>query len=440
MIERYSLPAMAALWSQEAKYETWLAVEIAALQAQETLGYVPEGVTARVRAKAQVEPQRVDEIEAEVRHDIIAFLTNLAEYIGEDSRFVHLGMTSSDLIDTALNVQLQKARPLIMDAVATVKQTILNRAWEHKDSVMVGRSHGIHGEPITFGIKLLVWVDELARAERRLEAAFDECKVGMISGAMGNYAHLDVAVEAETCRLLNLEPVLASTQVIQRDRLASLMNALALLMSSIEKMAVELRNLQRTDVLEVEEAFAKGQKGSSAMPHKRNPISAENITGLARLIRSYALPAMENVALWHERDISHSSVERIIVPDAMIATHYALHRFNTLMTNLIVHTENMKRNMYVYGGVIFSQRVMLALVDKGVLRETAYPLVQGHAHRAWNCIGGDFKANLQQDADVLAYLTAEEIEACFDPAPLLANTNAIFSRFAQPSRTLASVG
>ncbi|MFM7390126.1 MAG: adenylosuccinate lyase [Vampirovibrionales bacterium] len=433
MIERYSLPAMADLWSQEAKYATWIDVELAALEAQEALGHVPAGVSQRVRAKAQVDPQRIDAIEAEVRHDIIAFLTNLAESVGEESRFVHLGMTSSDLIDTALNVQLQKARPLIMEALATVKETLLKRAWEHKETVMVGRSHGIHGEPITFGIKLLVWVDELARAERRLEAAFEECRVGMVSGAMGNYAHLDVAIEALTCQRLGLEPVLASTQVIQRDRLASLMNALALLMSSIEKMAVELRNLQRTDVLEVEEAFAKGQKGSSAMPHKRNPISAENLTGLARLIRSYALPAMENVALWHERDISHSSVERIIVPDAMIATHYALHRFNALMSNLLVHAHNMKRNMYVYGGVIFSQQVLLTLVKKGMLREEAYPLVQRHAHAAWNTEGGNFKANVLNDATLRQHLSPDELEACFDPSPLLANTDTIFRRFAKPA-------
>jgi adenylosuccinate lyase len=429
MIERYALPEMATLWTQQTKYETWLEVEIAVLQAQETLGLVPAGTTEAVKATAQFSASRIDEIEEEVKHDVIAFLTNVAEYVGEPSRFVHLGMTSSDLVDTALNLQVQRALPLIDEKLSALKATILKRAWEHKDTVMVGRSHGIHGEPITFGAKLLVWVDELNRAEARIAHAKTECQAGMVSGAMGTYAHLAPTVEAETCRLLGLTPVKASTQVIQRDRLASLFTAFALLASSLEKMATEIRNLQRTDVLEVEEGFAKGQKGSSAMPHKRNPVSSENITGLCRLIRSYALPAMENIALWHERDISHSSVERIILPDAFIALHYVLNRFNGVMANLLVHSANMTRNLNVYGGVIFSQRVLLTLIDKGVSREIAYRLVQKNAHAAWNTEGGNFKGNLLADTEVMALLSTEDITNCFDPAPLLSNIDAIFARF-----------
>jgi len=436
MIERYSLPEMTAMWSMDAKYNAWLLVEIAVLAAHEQQGNIPAGTTEHVRKTAKFDVARIDEIELETRHDVIAFLTNLAEHIGEPSRFVHLGMTSSDLIDTALNIQLQNAAPLILRKLLTLRETILRRAWEHKDSVMVGRSHGIHGEPITFGAKLLVWVDELARAEDRISIALKENAVGMVSGAMGTYAHLSPEIERITCEELGLTPVKASTQVIQRDRLANLMNSFALLASSIEKMAVEIRNLQRTDVLEVEEAFAKGQKGSSAMPHKRNPISSENLTGMARLVRSYALPCMENIALWHERDISHSSVERIVVPDAFIALHYMLNRFNTVMDNLLVYPENMHRNMNIYGGVIFSQRVLLSLIENGCSREAAYTLVQRNAHTAWNTEGGDFKTNCLNDVELVNALgDTKTLEACFDPAPLLSNINAIFERFPYAVRT-----
>jgi adenylosuccinate lyase len=438
MIERYALPAMAHLWSPVAKFDTWLFVEIAVLEAHERLGNVPKGVTAEVQSKAAFDLQRIDEIEAEVRHDVIAFLSNVAESVGESSRFVHLGMTSSDLIDTALNVQIQKARPVLMERLHTLQQTILKRAWEHQYTVMVGRSHGIHGEPITFGAKLLVWVDELERSIARLDSGFEECRVGMVSGAMGTYAHASPELEALTCEALGLSPVKASTQVIQRDRLASLFNAFALLASSLEKMAIEIRNLQRTDVLEVEEAFAKGQKGSSAMPHKRNPISSENITGLARLIRSYAIPCMENVALWHERDISHSSVERIVLPDAFIALHYMLNRFNTVMQDLVVFPENMKRNMNIYGGVIFSQRVLLALIEQGLSRESAYALVQKHAHAAWNIEGGHFKASLLGDETLSTLIRPEAIEACFDPTPMLQHIDHLFARFPLVDSCLAS--
>jgi adenylosuccinate lyase len=429
MIERYSLPEMATLWSLDAKYQHWLVVELVVLQAQEALGLIPKGTHADVAMRITYTPERVAELEAELRHDVIAFLTNLAETVGENSRYIHLGMTSSDLIDTALSVQIQTSRPLILQALAGLKACILKRSRQHKHTVMVGRSHGIHGEPITFGAKLLVWVDELERHEVRLNHAFEDTRVGMISGAMGTYAHLSPDVERLVCEGLQLVPVKASTQVIQRDRHAALLSAFALLASSIEKMAIELRHLQRTDVLEVEEAFAKGQKGSSAMPHKRNPISSENITGLARLLRSYALPAMENIALWHERDMSHSSVERVILPDAFTLLHYMLHRFTGVMEHLGVYPKNMARNMNIYGGVIFSQRVLLALIEKGLSREAAYALVQHHAHQAWNVEGGHFKQALLVNKEVQQHLSPEEIEGCFNPAPLLQHIDTLFARF-----------
>ncbi len=429
MIERYTLPEMASLWSLDAKYSTFLKVELAVLQVQQSLGMVPDGVYEDVKAKANFDIKRIDEIEQETRHDIIAFLTNVAEYVGENSRFVHMGMTSSDLLDTTLALQIQQSGNLILEKLTALRHTIYKRAVEHKDTVMVGRSHGIHGEPITFGLKLLVWVDELDRHLTRLRDALEENRVGQFSGAMGTYSNITPEVEAKACDVLGLKPAKTSTQVIQRDLHAQFLMMLAGLASSVEKFSVELRHLQRTDVLEVEEAFGKGQKGSSAMPHKRNPISGENLTGLARMIRSYAIPALENVALWHERDISHSSVERVVFPDACILTHYMLNRLNTVMENLLVYPDNMKRNMNVYGGVIFSQRVMLTLVDKGLPREDAYKLTQRNAHTAWNTIGGDFKANLQADDDVTNQLSAVEIESCFDTADYLKHVDAIFARF-----------
>ena len=429
MIPRYTRPEMEALWTLEAKFDAWLEVEIAALQAHEDLGNVPSGITAEVKSKARYEIPRIDEIELEVRHDVIAFLTNVAEHVGEASRFVHLGMTSSDLIDTALSVQIQRAGDLLLSTLVTLREAIFEQAKKHQHTVMIGRSHGIHGEPVTFGLKLLVWVEELTRQESRLKAALEDNRIGQVSGAMGTYAHLSPEVETLTCQHLNLEPAKVSTQILQRDRHAHLMNTLALLASSLEKFAVEIRHLQRTDVLEVEEPFKPGQKGSSAMPHKRNPVASENMTGLARLVRSYAIPAMENVALWHERDISHSSVERVIVPDAFILLHYMMHRFTGVMKDLQVYPDNMKRNMNVYGGVIFSQRVLLKLIDEGVSREEAYTLVQRNAHAAWNTIGGDFKANLLADSDVTKQLNSEAIDSCFDPQALLKNVEAIFARF-----------
>ena len=438
MIPRYSLPEMSDIWSEAHKYDTWIAVEVALLAAHEDLGNVPAGVTAAVRQSAKVDPAAIDRLETELKHDIIAFLTNLAESVGDNSRYVHLGMTSSDLIDTALALHIQHAGKLLLDKLDALHDAVLTRALEHKHTPMVGRSHGIHGEPITFGVKLLVWVDELRRQKQRLLAALEENRVGMFSGAMGTYSNITPEVEALACEKLGLKVAATSTQVIQRDIHAQFFLALANLASSIEKFSVELRHLQRTDVLEVEEAFTKGQKGSSAMPHKRNPISGENLTGLARLVRSYAVPALENIALWHERDISHSSVERLIFPDACIAMHYMLNRMTTLVANLQVFPENMLRNMNIHGGVIFSQRVMITLTERGVLREDAYRFVQRNAHTAWNVPGGDFKANLLSDTDVMAVLTPAELEACFDTADVLKHIDAIFDRVLATSTHSAS--
>ncbi len=429
MIERYSLPEMSALWTREALFQTWLEVEIAVVAVQEELGYIPRGVAADVESKARFDIARIDEIEAEVRHDVIAFLTCVAEHVGENSRFVHLGMTSSDLIDTALALQIQRAGQLIQQKLSELIETVRQRAVEHRDTVMVGRSHGIHGEPITFGLKLLNWLDELERQQKRLADALEENRVGQVSGAMGSYSNIAPRVEEETCKRLGLKPARTSTQVISRDIHAQFFLALASLGTSIEKFSVEIRGLQKTDILEVEEGFAKGQKGSSAMPHKRNPVSSENLTGLARMLRSYAIPAMENVVLWHERDISHSSVERVIFPDACILAHYMLNRFNTVMRDLVVHADNMRRNMNRFGGIIFSQRVLLRLIDKGVSREDAYRLVQRNAHAAWNTPEGDFCANLKNDSEVTAMLSPDEIDACLDVGDYLKQVPAVFARF-----------
>ncbi len=431
MIERYTLAEMEAVWSLDAKYSSWLEVELAVLAVQEEMGLVPAGVHTDVQSKATFQISRIDELDAELKHDVIAFLTNLAESVGENSRFVHMGLTSSDMIDTAMALQIRNAGVLLLEKLEQLKQSIKKRAFEHKHTPMVGRSHGIHGEPITFGLKLLIWVDELERHTKRLSDALEENAVGQFSGAMGTYSNITPEVEVKACEKLRLTPAKTSTQVIQRDLHAEFMMALAGLASSIEKFSVELRHLQRTDVLEVEEAFSKGQKGSSAMPHKRNPISGENLTGLARLVRSYVIPALENVALWHERDISHSSVERVIFPDACILTHYMLNRLAGVMDNLVVYPQNMLRNMNIYGGAIFSQRVMLTLVDKGVSRESAYRLVQKNAHSAWNTEGGNFKQNLFNDPDIAQHLSPEEIEFCFDIQDYLRHVDAIFDRFEQ---------
>jgi adenylosuccinate lyase len=428
LIERYTLPEMGELWTEAYKLKTWLQVEIAVCEAQAQLGAIPEAAVEEIKAKANFDPQRVLEIEAEVRHDMIAFLTNVNEYVGDVGRYIHLGLTSSDVLDTALALQLVGSLDIILEHVEQLTQAIRYQAQQHRDTVMIGRSHGIHAEPITFGFKLAGWLAEVCRNRDRLVRLRQEIAVGKISGAVGTYANIDPKVEAIACQNLGLTPDTASTQVISRDRHADYVQQLALLGASIERFAVEIRNLQRTDVLEVEEFFSKGQKGSSAMPHKRNPIRSERLTGMARILRSHAVAALENVALWHERDISHSSVERVILPDVCILTHFMLVEITDLVKNLLVYPENMKRNMNLYGGVVFSQRVMLTLVEKGMSREEAYRIVQSCAHEAWNQPEGNFHALIAQDAAVTSQLTPDEIEQCFDPQHHLKHLDEVYQR------------
>ncbi|WP_298976553.1 adenylosuccinate lyase [uncultured Thermosynechococcus sp.] len=428
MIERYTLAPMGNLWTDAYKFKTWLDVEIAVCEAQAELGHIPPEAVAEIKAKAKFDPQRVAEIEAEVKHDVIAFLTNVNENVGDAGRYIHLGLTSSDVLDTGLALQLVASLTLIQEQLEYLIQAVRHRAQEHRYTVMVGRSHGIHAEPITFGFKLAGWLAELLRHRDRLCQLQRTVAVGKISGAVGTYANVDPRVEAIACQKLGLQPDTASTQVISRDRHADYAQTLALLGATLERFAVEIRNLQRTDVLEVEEFFSKGQKGSSAMPHKRNPIRSERLTGLARVLRGNALAALENVALWHERDISHSAVERVILPDSSILAHFMLVEMTDLVQTLQVYPENMRRNMNCYGGVIFSQRVLLALVEKGLSREAAYALVQKHAHAAWNQPNGDFAANLKGDPEIRRYLTPEELEACFNPEHHLKHLEEIYQR------------
>jgi len=428
LIERYTLPEMGNLWTDEYKFKTWLQVEIAVCEAQAELGYIPQEAVDVIKEKADFDVQRILEIEAEVRHDVIAFLTNVNEYVGEPGRYIHLGMTSSDVLDTALSLQMVASLDVIVSHVEALIQAIRYQAQQHRDTVMVGRSHGIHAEPITFGFKLAGWLAEMLRHRDRLCRLHKQIAVGQISGAVGTYANLDPKIEALTCQKLGLEPDCASTQVISRDRHAEFLQTLALVAASIERFAVEIRNLQRTDVLEVEEFFSRGQKGSSAMPHKRNPIRSERLTGMARILRGHAMAALENVALWHERDISHSSVERVALPDCCILLHFMLVETTDLVKHLLVYPDNMERNMNVYGGVIFSQKVLLALVGKGLSREEAYAIVQSNAHAAWNRPEGNFRALVSQDERVTAHLSPEEIAHCFDPKEQLKNLDVVYQR------------
>ncbi len=419
---------MGNLWTEFYKFKTWLQVEIAACEAQSELGYIPSSAVEEIKAKANFEPQRILEIEAEVRHDVIAFLTNVNEYVGEAGRYIHLGLTSSDVLDTALALQLIASLDILSQRLEDLTKAIRHKAREHKRTVMIGRSHGIHAEPITFGFKLAGWLAEVLRHQERLKILRETIAVGKISGAVGTYANIEPRVEAIACQKLGLKPDTASTQVISRDRHADYVQQLALLAASIERFAVEIRNLQKTDVLEVEEFFAKGQKGSSAMPHKRNPIRSERLTGMARLVRSNAGAALENVALWHERDISHSSVERVVLPDACILTHFMLVEITDLVKNLLVYPENMARNLNCYGGVVFSQRVLLTLIDKGLNREEAYAIVQQSAHAAWNKPEGNFHDLISQDPRVNEKLSPAEIEKCFDPQHHLQHLDEVYQR------------
>jgi len=439
MVERYAREEMKSKWSTQAKYDAWLKVEKAVVKGWNKLGLVPDEDCEKIIKNAKFDVKRIDEIEKTTKHDVIAFLTSVAESLGEESRWVHYGMTSSDCIDTAVALQMKDSLELILEDVKMLMESIKLRAYEHKDTLMVGRSHGIHGEPITFGLVLAVWYDEIHRNLKNLEQALEFISVGQISGAMGNIAHLPIELEEYVCKELGLKPAPASNQVIQRDRYANLMNALALLASSCEKIAVAVRHYQRTEVYEAEEYFSPGQKGSSAMPHKRNPVLSENVTGLCRVIRSFAVPAMENVALWHERDISHSSVERFILPDGFVTTDFMLHRLNNIVKNLVVYPENMMKNLNLTGGLVFSQRVLLELPLKGVSREDAYKIVQRNAMRVWEDLQkgksalnekGEslFLEYLLEDKELREKLSEDEIRECFDYGYYTKNVDKIFDR------------
>ena len=427
MIPRYSRPEMARLWSQDAKYEAWLKVELAVCEVYAKRGIIPVDALGRIKSKARVDAARIDEIEARTRHDVIAFLTNLEESIGADSRHVHIGMTSSDVLDTALAMQLQLACEVLLGDLDRFRGALRTLALRHKGTLCVGRSHGVHAEPMVFGLKPALWYAEAGRNIERLNRAKEAVRVGKISGAIGTFAHVDPDVEEEVCRLLGLEPDPISTQVVQRDRHAELCSVLAIIAASLEKVAVEIRSLQRTEILEAEEPFAEGQKGSSSMPHKRNPVGSENVSGLARLVRTNALAALENVALWHERDISHSSVERVILPDSTILVDYMLHRMTGIIDGLQVYPERMKENMERSYGLMFSQRVLLKLADKGLPRQQAYEIVQRNAMRAWR-ERTDFHALLAADPQVTARLAPTDLAACFEPAWYLRNVDAIYRR------------
>ncbi|WP_136525703.1 adenylosuccinate lyase [Geomonas ferrireducens] len=427
MIERYSRPEMTRIWEPENRYRKWLEIEIYACEAHAEMGRIPKDAVARIRAKASFDVERIDEIERTVKHDVIAFLTSVADYIGDDSRFVHLGLTSSDILDTSFAMLLKEAGELIISDIKRLMAVIKTRAFEHKMTPQMGRSHGIHAEPVTFGLKMALWYDEMARNLKRMEAALETISYGKISGAVGTFANIDPQVEEYVCKKAGLKPAPCSTQVLQRDRHAEYFTTLAIVASSIEKFAVEIRHLQRTEVLEAEEFFSKGQKGSSAMPHKRNPVLSENLTGLSRLMRGYALSAMENVPLWHERDISHSSVERIIGPDATVTLDFMLNRAIGLIENLVVYPENMMRNLNQMRGLIFSQRVLLKLAEAGASREKAYALVQRNAMKVWE-EGKDFQTELLNDEEVASFLPPEEIKEAFDLGYHLKHVDTIFTR------------
>lgn len=439
MVERYSREQMAQKWNTQAKYGAWLEVEKAAVKAWNKLGFISDADCERICKNAKFDVARIDEIEKTTKHDVIAFLTSVSESLGEESRFVHYGMTSSDCIDTAVALQIKSSMELIIEDVKDLMSAIKTRAQEHKNTMMVGRSHGIHGEPITFGLVLAVWYDEVARALKLLQDAKEVAAYGKLSGAMGNFAHAPLEFEELTCAELGLKPAPASNQVIQRDRYAHVISAIAVLAATCEKIAVAVRHFQRTEVYEAEEYFSPGQKGSSAMPHKRNPVLSENITGLCRMLRSYVTPALENVALWHERDISHSSVERFILPDAFITADFMLARITNLIANLVVYPENMMKNLNLTGGLVFSQRVLLQLPQRGISREDAYKIVQRNAMKVWADLQEGKKAinengeslflqNLLADEELRASLGEVEIKECFDYAYYARHVDGIFKR------------
>jgi len=427
VIPRYSREKMTAIWSQENKYAKWLDVEVAACEAMVKLGLAPAAAVENIKAKAVINVARIDEIEEVTRHDVIAFVSSLTEVIGEDGRFIHMGLTSSDVLDTALAVQLQEASDLLLEDLDQLLAVLKRRALEHQKTLMIGRSHGIHAEPITFGLKMALWYAEMRRNRARLERASETVSCGKISGAVGTFSFVDPFVEEYVCKKLGLTPAPVASQIVQRDRHAEFFSTLAIIASSLDKFAQEIRLLQRTEVREAEEYFSPGQKGSSAMPHKRNPVLSENISGLARLVRSYAIAALEDVALWHERDISHSSVERVIAPDATIVLDFMLGRFTGLMDKLVVYPDRMLANLNMTHGVIFSQMVLLSLVEKGTTREDAYAIVQENAMKSWQ-EGIEFRSLLGQDERVQKHLSAAELDAIFDVNHFLKHLDFIFQR------------
>jgi adenylosuccinate lyase len=418
---------MGRIWSEENGFQKWLEVEILAAEAMVRMGKVPKAAIARIRKNARFDVKRIRVIEAEVKHEIIAFLSSVAESIGDDARYLHMGMTSSDVMDTALAIQFKEASAIIEQDIRDLMSALRRQARRYKWTVQIGRTHGVHAEPITFGLKLALWYQEMARHLSRFEKAVEDISVGQISGAVGTFAQVSPKVEAYVCRRAGLKPAPVSNQIIQRDRHAYYFATLAIIASSLEKFAVEVRHLQRTEVQEAEEPFTAGQKGSSAMPHKRNPILSENISGLARLMRSYAMAAMENVPLWHERDISHSSVERVIAPDATIVLDFMLRRMTYVLGNLCVYPDNMARNLARSGGAVFSEKVLLALVDKGIARDAAYRLVQRHALKVGK-EGGDLKRELLKDEEIRRHISEQEIEAIWGVEHHLANVDLIFRR------------
>ncbi|HEY4909129.1 MAG TPA: adenylosuccinate lyase [Methylomirabilota bacterium] len=427
MINRYSRAEMARIWSQEAKYEAWLKVELAVCEVYAKRGIIPSEALGRIKAAARVSAARIDEIEATTRHDVIAFLTNLEESIGADSRYVHIGMTSSDVVDTAQALQLVAASDLLLAGLQRFRAALRELALRHKDALCVGRTHGIHAEPTVFGLKPALWFAEAGRNLERLRRAKEAVMVGKVSGAVGTFAHVDPDVEEEVCRLLGLEAAPVSTQVVQRDRHAEFCATLAIIAASLEKVATEIRSLQRTEILEAEEPFTEGQKGSSAMPHKRNPVSCEQVCGLARLVRTNSLAALENVALWHERDISHSSVERVVLPDSTLLVDYMLHQMTRIVEGLQVYPERMRENMERSFGLMYSQRVLLRLAETGLPRQQAYEIVQRNAMRAWR-ERTPFRALLAADPEVTARIGPADLDACFDPSWYLRNVDAIYKR------------
>ncbi|MGI8314598.1 adenylosuccinate lyase [Halobacillus mangrovi] len=427
MIERYTRPEMGSIWTEENRYQAWLEVELLACEAWSELGVIPKEDVEKLREKASFDVERIHEIEAETRHDVVAFTRAVSETVGEERKWVHYGLTSTDVVDTALSYQLKQANEIIRKDLVNFIEILGEKAKEHKHTVMMGRTHGVHAEPTTFGLKLTLYYEEMKRNLERLDLAIKGIQVGKLSGAVGTYANIDPYVEEYVCGKLGLEAAPVSTQTLQRDRHAHYVSTLALIATSIEKIAVEIRGLQKTETREVEEFFAKGQKGSSAMPHKRNPIGSENMTGMARVLRGEMLTAFENVPLWHERDISHSSAERVILPDATIAINYMLNRFGNIVKNLTVFPERMQENMEKTYGLIFSQRVLLTLIDEGMVREEAYDLVQPKAMEAWER-GVPFRELIEADDKITSTLSQEQLDACFDYKHHLKNVDRIFDR------------